>query len=186
MKSLRQLELECSIRYKSPSYWARTVKPSCENCWKDYECELLQELEKINEEIAELEQKWDTLTAHKHVDLDLAIFANGNDDKAIEKQKAYAREKWERKAIRLFENKSEIEYKITSCLNRRTYLAIKLYHNNFLNQGLWGIANCKHCPHYLHVEGLCPILGIYNPSPKRICQHYDGMDWSELRKIIRR
>ena len=186
MKSLKQLELEYCIRTQSPSYWARTVKPSCEYCWKDYECELPTKLEEINEEIAKLEQKWDTWETPKFVTLHIADFTATNNEEIIEERKRCAKEDKERSAIALFRWKSEIEDKITSCLNRRTYLAIKLYHNNFLNQGSWGIANCVHCRHYLRIEGVCSIFGIYNPSPKRICKHYNGMGWSELRKLNRR
>lgn len=185
MKSLKQLEMEYYIRTKSLSYWASVVKPSCENCWKDYECELLQELEKIDKELVELEQEWDSWKTLKYVKTHMYDFTKcAYSYKMVEDKKRDCREEKQVIAKKLFKEKARTEDKITSCLNKRTFLAIKFYHNNFLNQDCWNIAHCMYCRHYSRIYGACPILCFYPKTSRRICEHYDGMGWSELRKVV--
>lgn len=138
MKSFKQLKEGYYIRKKSPSYWAGIVNPSRENCLKNYDCNLPQELNRINEELARVARAWGI---PKHVAICLPDYFDCNDiHKVMENKKRHCEKEECRIARDLFREKAAIEDKITSCLNSKTYLAIRKDYNIFSDQASWNIA----------------------------------------------
>ena len=129
-------------------------------------------MNRINEELSKLEQKWNTWEIPKHVPTQLLDYVECTDlHKMKEDKKRYCKEEKYRIARDLFREKARIEDKITTCLNKKTGLAIKFGYNNFSNQASWNIVKCKDCTFY-DPRGVCTGLGIWNPKSPRICKHF--------------